>query len=116
MKELVGKGLLGQVGVAGILVILILQIILPYVSGDPKASETNNKSNSEIISAINYYQEKVATLTQLNKQQCESDKSEIATHEKQIEALAELSKAVAILANSTSALQKTLDRLEARRP
>jgi hypothetical protein len=115
MKELVGKGLTGQIGVGGIFVLLILQIVLPYVSGGPKASGEDT-TNTEVLTAVNKYQGKVATLTQLNLQQCENDKTSKASNEKQVEALSELSKAIALLASSTTVLQKAVDKLESRSP
>lgn len=118
MKQIVGTGLLGQLGVGGILVVLILQIVLPYV-----ADWTSEQATHEVIidrESVQHavtplfkpLEKAVAALAYDNEKQCAADVIAAQAQTKLIEVITALSHQQEMTANAVSTMQRQLERME----
>ena len=119
MKDVLGKGLLGQLGVGGILVVLILQIVLPYVAGSaPDQAATTHKltiDRESVQRAVEPLLDDIETAVSLlaaqNIKQCHADERSAAADSKLIEVMTTLSQQLAITAAAVSTMQRQLERM-----
>jgi hypothetical protein len=118
MKEVVGKGLLGQLGVGGILVVLILQIVLPWVAGSApdQAMHKMTIDGKSVRCAVEPLFKAIETamvdLVYENEKQCDADVVAAEARTKLIEVITALSHQQEMTANAMSTMQRQLERME----
>ena len=118
MKQIVGTGLLGQLGVGGILVVLILQIVLPYVADSNPGHATHEVTfdresvQHAVRPLFEPFETAMVALVYENEKQCDADMAAAAARTKLIEVITALSHQQEMTANAVSTMQRQLERME----
>lgn len=102
MDKLIGKGMLGQSGVAVIAIILVLQVVMPYVKGDDGPSNITHG----LVTALEPLKDGLRDLKSLNENQRDSDADNAKAHQELTVALIKLASSVERVAIAVERLEK----------
>lgn len=106
MQQIITKGTVGQTSLAIVAVVLVLQIVMPYVNGnDPSADHA--LTTTVMAGALDPLKEYLIDLKALNKNQGESDIANAEAHRRLAEALIQMT-------GSLDRLVVVVDRVERR--
>lgn len=105
MDKLIGKGMLGQSGVAVIAIILVLQVVMPYVKGDDGPSNVTDG----LVTALEPLKDGLRDLKSLNENQAAADLENSDAHRR-------LTEALILMAASVKRMAEAVDRIDRRIP
>ena len=108
MEKIIGKGMLGQSGVAVIAIMLVLQVVLPYVGSDKTGS---NLTASELFAAVEPFRDGLRELKSLNDNQAAADTENVNAHRRLTEALILMAASVERMADAVDRIDRNVEGL-----
>ena len=110
MVEIVKKGTIGQTSMAIIAVVLVLQVVMPYVKSDD-GQGNEPVTDAQVSQALEPIKGAVRDLSELNRTQCKADEAMQGADAAQAKALTQLSHQMELTARAMLTMQRQLERL-----